>query len=67
MKERDMRDSEYKLYVYHKLNDSDILDCKQWAKDNFDKYEGMTSPLWNKCVQDEFTYICKERGITINY
>lgn len=59
-----MRDSEYKIYVYHKLDTIDILNCAEWARNNFDHYEGLTSPLWNEHVQNEFKHISKERKVT---
>ncbi len=58
-----MRDSEYKLYVWHKLDEMDVFDCIEWARNNFDTYDGLTSPLWNYYVQREFDRITKERMV----
>jgi hypothetical protein len=58
-----MRDSEYKLYSWHKLDLTDRIDCIEWAKDNFEKYDGVVSPLWNRVVKAEFDRLNADRKI----
>ena len=43
-----------KIYSYYKLEPIDILDSIDWARENYHRYNGETSPLWNEHVQREF-------------
>lgn len=43
-----------KIYCYHKLEPIDILDSVEWARENYHRFDGETSPLWNEHVQKEF-------------
>jgi len=43
-----------KIYSYYSLTPLDVLDSIDWARENFERYDGETSPLWNKQVQEEF-------------
>lgn len=52
-----------KIYAYHKLTPVDILDCIEWARENFTYYNGETSPLWNEHVQKEFARLNKQRRL----
>ncbi len=50
-----------KIYCYHKLDAIDIIDSREWARENFAYYDGETSPLWNEHVQEEFARLNIER------
>ena len=50
-----------KIYSYYTLTPIDIIECREWARENFDYYDGETSPLWNEHVQQEFARLNKER------
>ena len=60
-----MLDDDYKLYTYHKLDPIDVINCRQWVNENYDFYDGQTSVLWNKVVQDEFDRIASLRTIEV--
>ena len=50
-----------KIYCYHKLDPIDIFDSIEWARENYERYDGETSPLWNEHVQREFARISEVR------
>ena len=50
-----------KIYSYYPLTVIDIFDSIEWARENFEFYDGETSPLWNEHVQAEFARLNKER------
>lgn len=43
-----------KIYCYYNPTPLDMLDSIDWARENYHRYEGQTSPLWNEYVQREF-------------
>lgn len=43
-----------KIYCYHNLAPIDVLDSVEWARENYHRFNGETSPLWNEHVQKEF-------------
>lgn len=57
-----MNDDDVKICVYHELTPLEILECRQWARDNFEYFDGETSPLWNNIVQQEFARMNKRRA-----
>jgi hypothetical protein len=50
-----------KIYAYHKLEPLDILDSLEWAKENYDFYNGEVSFMWNPYVLEEFARLSKKR------
>lgn len=52
-----------KIYAYHELTPVDILDCVEWARENFTFYDGEISPLWNEYVQQEFARLNSQRKL----
>jgi len=51
-----------KIYSYHNLSLVDVFDSIDWARENFEHYDGETSPLWNEHVQQEFARLNAERN-----
>ena len=54
-------EEDVKVYAYYQLSVLDKLSCVQWARDNYDRFDGNTSPLWNETILNEFKRIKKER------
>ena len=50
-----------KIYNYHNLDAIDIIDSVEWARENFDRFDGEISPLWNEYVKKEFAVLNKRR------
>lgn len=50
-----------KIYAYHYLTVLDKLSCVLWAKENYDRFDGNTSFMWNEVILSEFARIKQER------
>lgn len=52
-----------KIYAYHKLEPLDIMDSIDWARENYHRFGGETSALWNEHVQNEFARLTKQYSL----
>lgn len=52
-----------KIYRYYTLTPLDALDSVEWTRENYLRYDGNASPLWNDYVLEEFARLNKEHTL----